>query len=80
MLDVELQRLRAAVLVDHRRIHRAYPRRHRLRLLKTYALEGDRAAFQRELEMLISHDALRRDLELVAETRRRKSLSPDSLA
>ena len=80
MVDSELQGLHAAVLVHQRRVNRPYPRRHGFGLLKADALNKERAALQRELEMLVPYYALRRDLELVAEARRRKALSPPSSA
>src|SRR5262245_35218017 len=80
MLDVELQRLHTAVLVDDRRIHGAYARRQRFGTLKADAVHGEHATFQLHPEMLFPDNALSRNLELVAEARRRETLTPDARA
>ena len=44
--------------------------------VEAYGVDALPAVRERELEMLFPHHALRRDLELVAEARRGKSVSP----
>ena len=80
VLDRELQRLRA---VDIRSppsaIDRFDARRQRVPRSPKAACRRtrERAALRAQLEMLAADHALLRDLELVAEARRRKTLAPD---
>src|SRR5882762_6212662 len=77
MFDDQLQVLRAVELVDREPVRGAHGRRQGIERVEAHGLDGASGARELELQVLLAHHALAEYLELVAERRLRKTLSPD---
>src|SRR5688572_22723508 len=80
VIDHELDRPSAVVVVDGGVIHGAYPPWRALAMVEAYRLYRQPAVRKPELEMLAADHALRGHVEFIAETRRGEALPPDAVA
>src|SRR5882672_11970263 len=77
MLDHQLQILHSVELVDRKPIRRANGRGQGIERVEAHGFDGAPGARELELQVFLAHHALAEHLELVAEHRLRKTLSPD---
>src|SRR5712692_7788360 len=77
MFDDQLQVLRAVELVDREPVRGAYGRRQGIERVEAHGFDGAPGPRELELQVFLAHHALAEHLELVAEHRLRKTLSPD---
>src|SRR5690349_14107254 len=77
MLDDELEILHSPEFFHGKAVCGAHLLGQRIERVEAHRLEGAPGARELELQMLLAHHALAQHLEIVAEERLRKSLSPD---
>src|SRR5215813_12084340 len=80
VLDIELERRPAVVVVRGSLINGPDSGRCGLRIIEAHGFDRKPAAPEDELQVLLADEALSRDLELVAEPGHREALSPDPVA
>src|SRR6266849_1164395 len=77
MLDHQLQVLHPVELIDREPVRRAHGRGQGIERVEVHGFDGAAGARELELQVFLADHALAEHLELVAEHRLRKTLSPD---